>query len=132
MQDLQPGWKLRIEAAKTTLTLKVSDKGAVSLYGMGRFPTTLYAAQWERILDAADQIRQFIDDNKAKLGYKCAACGVAATTHVRLTPKSYPCASPSPANGNAPTRIIQRHHVGDNLSAGFQFATSNLASILPK
>jgi hypothetical protein len=57
-------------AAKTTLTLKVSEKGAVSLYGMGRFPTTMYAAQWERVLDAADQIRQFIADNKSRLSYK--------------------------------------------------------------
>jgi hypothetical protein len=56
--------------AKTTLTLKVSEKGAVSLYGMGRFPVTLYAAQWERLLDAADQIRTYIADNKAKLSYK--------------------------------------------------------------
>jgi len=37
---------------------------------MGRFPVTLYASSWERVLDAADQIRQFIADNKAKLSYK--------------------------------------------------------------
>ncbi len=57
-------------AAKTTLTLKVSERGAVSLYGMGRFPVTLYAQQWERVLDAADQIRQFVADNKARLSVK--------------------------------------------------------------
>jgi hypothetical protein len=56
--------------AKQTLTLKVSEKGALSLYGMGRFPVTLYAAQWLRLLDAADQVREFIEANKAKLSWK--------------------------------------------------------------
>lgn len=52
------------------LTLKVSDKGAVSLYGMGRFPVTLYREQWERLLGAADQIREFIADNSDALSVK--------------------------------------------------------------
>ena len=43
--------------------LKVSEKGALSVYGLGRFPVTLYREQWEKLLAMADQIRQFIHDN---------------------------------------------------------------------
>ena len=52
------------------LTLKVSEKGAVSLYDMGRFPVTLYKEQWLKILDMADTIRAFIAANDAKLKAK--------------------------------------------------------------
>jgi len=45
------------------LSLKVSEKGALSVYGLGRFPVTLYRGQWEKLLGMADQIRQFIQDN---------------------------------------------------------------------
>jgi hypothetical protein len=50
--------------------MKVSDKGAVSVYGMGRFPVTLYKEQWLRLLDMADEIRAFIAANEAKLKAK--------------------------------------------------------------
>ena len=52
------------------LSLKVSQKGAVSVYGLGRFPVTLYKEQWERLLDMADDIRAFIQDNLDKLKLK--------------------------------------------------------------
>lgn len=52
------------------LSLKVSQKGAVSLYGMGRFPVTLYKEQWLRLLDFSDHIRRFISDNKDSLKSK--------------------------------------------------------------
>jgi hypothetical protein len=52
------------------MTFKVSDKGALSVYGMGRFPVTLYRSQWERLLSSAEQIKQFIADNSAKLAVK--------------------------------------------------------------
>ena len=45
------------------LSLKVSEKGAVSVYGMGRFPVTLYKEQWTKLLDMADDIRTFIKTN---------------------------------------------------------------------
>lgn len=45
------------------ISIRVSEKGAVSVYGMGRFPVTLYKEQWERLLAAADQIKSFIKDN---------------------------------------------------------------------
>lgn len=50
--------------------LKVSEKGAVSLYGMGRFPITLYAESWIKVLDKAQEIREFIEANKSSLKFK--------------------------------------------------------------
>ncbi|MBI3298282.1 MAG: hypothetical protein HYZ75_08970 [Elusimicrobia bacterium] len=52
------------------ISLKVSQKGALSLYGMGRFPVTLYKEQWIKILDSADAIKSFIADNDAELKAK--------------------------------------------------------------
>ena len=49
---------------------KVSEKGGVSVYGLGRFPVTLYYEQWIRLLDQADQIREFLEDNKSRLKMK--------------------------------------------------------------
>jgi hypothetical protein len=49
--------------ARGQLSLRVSEKGAVSVYGMGRFPVTLYREQWEKLLGMSDQIKQFIVDN---------------------------------------------------------------------
>lgn len=59
-------------AAKNTLTLKVSDKGALSLYGLGRFPVTLYRGQWERLIPLVKSgaVDKFIADNAAKLAVK--------------------------------------------------------------
>ncbi len=50
--------------------LKVSEKGALSVYGLGRFPVTLYREQWEKLLGMSDQIRQFIQDNDQQLKKK--------------------------------------------------------------
>jgi hypothetical protein len=55
---------------KGGVTLKVSEKGAVSLYGMGRFPVTLYKEQWLRILGNAPEIEAFIRDNESRLKSK--------------------------------------------------------------
>ena len=51
-------------------TLKVSGKGGVSVYGLGRFPVTLYKEQWTKLLDMADDIRAFIRSNEASLTTK--------------------------------------------------------------
>jgi hypothetical protein len=45
------------------IAMKVSEKGAVSVYGLGRFPVTLYREQWGKLLAAAEQIKTFIDQN---------------------------------------------------------------------
>jgi hypothetical protein len=55
------------ERSNGQITLKVSAKGAVSVYGLQRFPVTLYANQFERLLEAAPQIRDFISDNGSEL-----------------------------------------------------------------
>lgn len=52
------------------LSLKVSEKGAVSCYGLGRFPVTLYAGQWERLLSEVEAIKSFIQANAALLSVK--------------------------------------------------------------
>jgi hypothetical protein len=52
------------------LAMKVSEKGALSVYGMGRFPVTLYKEQWLRLLGMADEIRAFIEANNASLKTK--------------------------------------------------------------
>jgi hypothetical protein len=52
------------------IRMKVSEKGAVSIYGMGRFPVTLYKEQWLKLLDMATEIRAFIAANEAKLKTK--------------------------------------------------------------
>jgi len=53
-----------------TLDFKVSEKGGVSVYGLGRFPVTLYYEQWMRLLDHAEQIRIFLEENKGSLKMK--------------------------------------------------------------
>jgi hypothetical protein len=52
------------------IRMKVSEKGAVSVYGMGRFPVTLYKEQWLRLLDMSADIRAFIAANEAQLKSK--------------------------------------------------------------
>jgi len=56
--------------ARGQLSLKVSEKGALSVYGMGRFPVTLYREQWEKLLAMSDQIREFIQQNDHALKKK--------------------------------------------------------------
>jgi hypothetical protein len=53
-----------------TLSMKVSEKGALSVYGMGRFPVTLYKEQWLKLLTIADDIKKFISENDSALKTK--------------------------------------------------------------
>ena len=52
------------------LFFKVSEKGAVSVYGLGRFPVTLYYEQWRKLLEAAEELGAFLDENKSRLKLK--------------------------------------------------------------
>jgi hypothetical protein len=56
--------------ARGQMSLKVSEKGALSVYGLGRFPVTLYREQWEKLLGMADEIRTFIHENAGALKKK--------------------------------------------------------------
>ena len=56
--------------AASGITMKVSEKGGLSVYGMGRFPITLYKEQWLKLLDMSDEIRAFIDANAGALKTK--------------------------------------------------------------
>jgi hypothetical protein len=58
------------EPKRGSLYCKVSEKGAVSVYGLQRMPVTLYMEQWVRLLDYGDEIRTFIKDNESKLKRK--------------------------------------------------------------
>lgn len=64
---------LKSAQKRNGLKMKVSQKGAVSVYGMGRFPVTLYADQWKRIDDELIQtgdLENFIEDNRSQLTFK--------------------------------------------------------------
>jgi len=56
--------------ARGQMSLKVSEKGGLSVYGLGRFPVTLYREQWEKLLGMAHEIRAFIHDNDGALKKK--------------------------------------------------------------
>jgi hypothetical protein len=58
------------KAGRGKLAMKVSEKGALSVYGMGRFPVTLYKEQWLRLLGMAEEIKAFIEANDASLKTK--------------------------------------------------------------
>ena len=61
--------RLKGERSRTT-GLKVSEKGGVSVYGLGRFPVTLYKEQWTKLLAMADEIRAFLKEHDAELKAK--------------------------------------------------------------
>ncbi len=52
------------------IDFKIGEKGGVSVYGLGRFPVTLYYEQWIKLLDASQKLRDFLEDNKGKLKLK--------------------------------------------------------------
>lgn len=64
----------RLKAAKLAreprLSMKVSEKGALSVYGLGRFPVTLYKTQWVKLLGLVGEIKQFMEENSALLTEK--------------------------------------------------------------
>jgi hypothetical protein len=53
-----------------SLEFRVGEKGGVSVYGLGRFPVTLYYEQWVRLLDVAERLRTFLEENKSRLKLK--------------------------------------------------------------
>jgi hypothetical protein len=53
-----------------TIEFKVGEKGGVSVYGLGRFPVTLYYEQWNRLLAAAEDLKNFMEENKSRLKLK--------------------------------------------------------------
>ena len=60
----------QLKATGPALTMKVSAKGAVSVYGLGRWPVTLYGEQWPKVLDIAEDIKAFIEANRSQLTWK--------------------------------------------------------------
>jgi hypothetical protein len=63
--------QLEAERQRTgSMSFKVSDKGGVSVYGLGRFPVTLYYEQWMKLLDRAQDLRAYLEENKSALKLK--------------------------------------------------------------
>ena len=61
----------RLKARQTrAVSLKVSEKGGLSVYGLGRFPVTLYKEQWTKLLDMAEDIKAFLKENDSRLKSK--------------------------------------------------------------
>lgn len=58
------------KSTQGTLSMKVSEKGALSVYGMGRFPVTLYKEQWIKLLSISEELKKFIADNESRLKTK--------------------------------------------------------------
>ncbi len=61
---------LKKPSDRGTLSMKVSEKGALSIYGMGRFPVTLYKEQWLKLLAISEDIKEFIKENNSRLKTK--------------------------------------------------------------
>ena len=61
---------LKARPSRGAVSLKVSEKGGVSVYGLGRFPVTLYKEQWTKLLDMAGEIRAFLKEHDAELKTK--------------------------------------------------------------
>ena len=59
-----------LKRPRGSVSLKVSEKGAVSVYGLGRFPVTLYKEQWQKLLGMAEEIKKFIAENDERLKKK--------------------------------------------------------------
>ena len=62
--------EVAVDRRSGDLIFKVGEKGGVSVYGLGRFPVTLYYEQWNRLLGASDQIKAFLEENKSRLKLK--------------------------------------------------------------
>jgi hypothetical protein len=62
--------RLKTSSRSGSTSLRVSEKGGVSVYGLGRFPVTLYKEQWRKLLDMGDDIRAFIKQNEGRLKSK--------------------------------------------------------------
>jgi hypothetical protein len=70
LERLKRGNEVLKTRPRSATSLKVSEKGGVSVYGLGRFPVTLYKEQWLKLLAMADDIWRFIDENAARLKTK--------------------------------------------------------------
>lgn len=73
-----------LKAGKGKITLKVSGKGAVSVYGMGQFPVSLYKEQWLRLLDEEQAIREFIKANDKIMAVKGQAPSPELIAHAKV------------------------------------------------
>ena len=62
--------EVEVKKRSGDLSFKIGEKGGLSVYGLGRFPVTLYYEQWKRLLGASQDIKTFLEENKSKLKLK--------------------------------------------------------------
>jgi hypothetical protein len=62
--------EVEVKKRSGDLSFKIGEKGGLSVYGLGRFPVTLYYEQWNRLLGASEDIKSFLEENKSKLKLK--------------------------------------------------------------
>ena len=108
----------KLKRPRGQMSMKVSEKGALSVYGLGRFPVTLYREQWEKLLGMSDEIRQFIQDNDANLKRRNS---VARRRRRKLMEEPFAASgvrgflhSPEAGNGHA---LLLTHGAGSNCQA---------------
>jgi len=70
LEQLRKQKAIREAQDKKGISFKVSEKGGVSVYGLGRFPVTLYQEQWLRLFTEVENLKTFIDENKSRLKTK--------------------------------------------------------------
>jgi len=70
LEQLRKQKAIRESQDRKGISFKVSEKGGVSVYGLGRFPVTLYQEQWSRLFSEVDNLKTFIEENKSKLKVK--------------------------------------------------------------
>lgn len=70
LEELEAAEAARKAKGPKPITFKVSEKKGLSVYGLGRFPVTLYVGQWERLLGAVDDLKAFIEANRDELAVK--------------------------------------------------------------
>ena len=70
LEQLRKQKAVRESQDKKGISFKVSEKGGVSVYGLGRFPVTLYQEQWLRLFTEVENLKTFIEDNKSRLKTK--------------------------------------------------------------
>jgi hypothetical protein len=93
------------------VNFKVSAKGAVSVYGLGRFPVTLYKEQWLRLLERSDDLKKFLEDHAgelAKKGEAPAAAEAAAASETSPSAETASAAATTPAPATSPERPAEQ------------------------
>src|SRR2546421_3999794 len=102
-----------LKKGAAAIRMKISEKGAVSIYGMGRFPVTLYKEQWLKLLDMSAEIRAFIAANEASAEDKGLKGPTSGTRHAARRGETRPSSGRRikrlPSLSRAPRSSVTKH-----------------------